>query len=304
MFEPADLNVIAVVSNPVRYQSRYRLFREFEQRMLRAGVTLWVVEAAFGERDHAVTDQANPRHIQIRCDDEIWLKEAMINVAASRLPLQTKYLGWVDADVEFVKQDWAMETLHALQHYNTVQPYSHAIDLGPNHEMLQQHRGFCYRHRTEGQRPDDRYNGPDMHPGYAWFWRRDSWDAVGGMIDFAICGAGDRHMAMGLVGAGAASVSPGLHPSYMRKVLEWQSRASDCVKRNIGYVPGTLLHHFHGHKVDRRYHDRWTILQRNRYDPDTDITRDSLGMIRLRGNKPQLRDDLQAYFRARQEDAT
>lgn len=303
MLQPSDLHVIAVISNPVRYKSRVRLFKEFEERMKKTGCTLWVVEAVFGERDHEVTDPDNPRHIQLRCDHEVWIKEAMINAAAARLPLSAKYIGWIDADVHHVREDWVMEVLHALQHHNVVQSFSHACDLDQHHAPMQQHRGFCFRHRTEGGRPDHHYNGPDMHPGYCWFWRRECWDAVGGMIDFAIAGAGDRHMAMALVGAGKHSVTPGLHPSYMRKVLEWEHRALESVKRNIGYVPGLLLHHFHGHKVDRRYHDRWQILQRNEFNPDRDITRDSQGMIRLRSEKHQLRDDLQRYFRERNEDA-
>jgi hypothetical protein len=42
---PSDLHVIAVISNPVRYQSRIRLFKEFMEQMELSGVTLWVVEA-------------------------------------------------------------------------------------------------------------------------------------------------------------------------------------------------------------------------------------------------------------------
>ena len=31
----------------------------------------------------------------------------------------------------FRRDDWAMATLHALQHYDVVQPWSDAYDLGP-----------------------------------------------------------------------------------------------------------------------------------------------------------------------------
>jgi hypothetical protein len=39
-----------VISNPVRYESRVRLFRETMAHLELAGVTLYVVEAVFGDR--------------------------------------------------------------------------------------------------------------------------------------------------------------------------------------------------------------------------------------------------------------
>jgi hypothetical protein len=305
MLKPSDLHMISVISNPRRFESRERLFKEFMERSEHTGATYWFGFAEFGEREEfsQLYDPNNPRHILLRCDSEVWVKEALINAVATRIPRSAKYIGWMDADVEHERKDWVMETLHALQHHTVVQTWSHAVDFDRNFAPIQHHRGFCFRHRTERVAPNDKYNGPDMHPGYCWAWRRGAWDHVGGMIDHAICGAGDRHMAMALVGAGKDSVSKGVHAAYTRKVMEWQARAWEAVKGNIGFVPGLLKHHFHGHKKDRRYHDRWAILVRNNFDPDADITKDSHGMWRLRGNKPRLRDDLQAYFHERNEDA-
>jgi hypothetical protein len=299
---PSDLHVISVLSNPVRYESRGRLFREFVERTRDSGVKLWIVEAAFGERDYEIARVDEAQHIRLRCDQELWLKESMINVAASRLPTDAKYLMWLDADVAFVRPDWPSEMLHQLQHHGAVQCFSHAVDLGPNHETIQHHTGFAYRYREHGQRPHHKY-APHMHPGYGWGWRRECWDQVGGMMDHAICGAGDHHMSCSLVGAGKVSVPGDIHPNYLKKVLQWEERALEAVKRDIGYVAGTLLHHFHGHKADRKYQSRWDILKGNRYDPEADVTHDSQGLPRLRGNKHKLRDDLQRYFRERNEDA-
>jgi len=299
---PEQLHVIAVMSNPVRYQSRIRLFQEFVERTKHAGVTLWLGEAVFGEREFEVSKIEGAECIQFRCDQEIWLKEALINAVARFLPLDARYIMWLDADVTFVKSDWAVETLQQLQNYKVVQAFQHAIDLGPDQEMIQNHQGFAFRHCAFRQVPVPNY-GTHMHPGYAWAWRRDAWDSVGGMLDMAICGAGDHHMACGLVGHAGLSVPGGLHSNYLADVLAWQERAKESVNGHLGFVPGTILHHFHGWKADRKYIDRWDILKSNNFDPHVDITRDSQGMLRLRGNKPRLRDDLQRYFRQRNEDA-
>ena len=298
--KPSDLHVITVLSNPVRYASRARLHRENQARQAEAGVTSWVVEAVFGDRQPEVADPANPRHIVVRCDHEVWIKEAMINVAAAAIPADAKYLMWQDGDIEFLRPDWAMETIQALQHFKVVQPFSHAIDLGPDLEVIESHNGFVYQY-DKGKRPGDKYS-PFMHPGFCWAWRRKAWDDVGGMIDKAICGAGDHHMALGLIGEAEQSLPGGVHPNYRKMVMDWQRLAGMHLQRDIGHIPGTILHAFHGWKADRRYQSRWSIVTDNAYDPEVDVIRDSAGMLRLAGNKSKLRDDLRRYFRVRMED--
>ena len=70
-----DFYVVAVMTNPERFNTRARLFREFMERMNKYGVNLFVVEGAFGEREFEVTDPSNPWHIQIRTESELWHKE-------------------------------------------------------------------------------------------------------------------------------------------------------------------------------------------------------------------------------------
>ena len=300
--KPSDLHVISVISNPARYKSRPRLMQEFLAHQATTGVTQWVIEATFGERPAEIIDPSNPHHIQVRCDNEIWIKEAMINRAAHHLPNDWKYMMWLDADVEFVRDDFAMETMQALQHYSTVQPWSHAVDMGPKKETLENHTGFAYQYVTNNKPYTPGY-GAFWHPGYAWAWRREAFDAVGGMIDGAICGAGDHHMALALIGKANLSYPYTVTENYKHMVDQWQSRAETHLKRNLGFVPGTILHSFHGPKAKRFYQTRWSIITDNKYDPYVDIVRDSQGMPRLTGNKPKLRDDLRQYMAAREEDS-
>ena len=142
-----------------------------------------------------------------------------------------------------------------------------------------------------------------MHPGYAWAFRREVFDALGGMIDRAICGSGDHHMAAGLIGLSAQTVHGEAHPNFKAMVQAWEDNAQAVARRDIGHVPGTILHTFHGWKADRRYQSRWEILTRNAFDPEADLIRGADGLPRLAGNKTGLRDDLRRYFRERIEDA-
>lgn len=309
----SKLHVIAVISNAVRYESRIRLFKQLESEMLlNPDVVLHVVEAAFGDREFTVTQPSHLHHLQLRTWDELWHKENMINLGVQRV-LQNypdaEYFAWIDADVRFQRPDWAIETMQQLQHHYVVQMWTHAVDLGPRGEALQTHHSFI------GQYLDGKpYNygksgkySPHWHPGYAWAMRREAWDYLGGLIETAILGAGDNHMAHALVGLLDQSCPAGLHENYYRRLQTWGNRAEKLIRRDVGVVPGSLVHYWHGKKKDRRYGDRWKILVEHQYDPHEDVRRDAQGLWQLvdHGDLRSilLRDDIRRYFRARNEDS-
>lgn len=304
------LYVVTMVSNPVRFRSRWKLYEDFARHVEHAGAVLHTAEIAFGDRDFALTEPDNPRHLQLRTSHELWHKENALNLAIQRLPADWKYVAWIDADVSFARHDWADETLHALQHYAVVQMWSHAQDLGPNHELLSTHQSFAYCHTH--QLPESPGNGCYSkkrnrivnlyHPGYAWAARREAIDAVGGLLDHCILGSADNHMACALIGCVDESLQPGLSPRYALLLQQWQARAERHIQRNVGYVPGTVLHHWHGSKESRRYLDRWKILISTGFDPDLDLKRDRQGPWQLTDRSVELRDKLRAYFRQRDED--
>ena len=62
-FNPKDLHVFATVSNPMNYNSRIELFKEFEKEMLDYGVTLWVVEVIYGDITPSICNRNNPNHL-------------------------------------------------------------------------------------------------------------------------------------------------------------------------------------------------------------------------------------------------
>lgn len=225
----APLYVVAPIVNPSRYRSRYALYRDFEKYIADAGAILYTVEAAYGDRPFEVTDAANPRHIRLRTNHEVWHKENLIDIGVSRLPGDWKYVAWIDADVQFVRPDIVVETIHQLQHFSVVQMFAQAIDLGPTHQPIGSFKGFVAQWMAHnGTVPADMEEYGVWHPGYAWACRRDAWDQIGGLIDFGIVGSADRYMACGLIGAMAQSLGPELVrecPVYTDWCLEWQARA-------------------------------------------------------------------------------
>ncbi len=293
--------VVAVISNPVRYTSRYALYEKFRKHMEDSGVKLLTVELQLGDRCFQITDKNNPMHLQLRTWDEIWHKENMINLGIARLPVDWEYVAWVDADITFTNPNWPLETVQQLQHNYFVQMFQNAIDLGPTGETMQVHDGFIWGYQN-GEPSGIRYHGTG-HPGFAWAARREAIDFVGQLLDMAILGAGDRHMSLALIGKAESSFSSELTSEYARHVMRWQDRCEKYIKRDVGFVKGTILHSFHGKKKDRGYQDRWKILIKNQYDPELDLMRDWQGLYKLTDRSIKLRDEIRAYFRSRNEDS-
>jgi hypothetical protein len=338
------LYVICPVFNPIRYKSRWKNYERFASYVKDSGGVLVTVEAAFGERHHALqagtTQHGVPiygraptratefhksrttepyEYIRVRTDSELWFKENLINIGISRLPENWKYVAWIDADVAFARPNWVGETIHQLQHYQIVQMFSEAQDVGPRYASISTARGFmsCYVKgvpRPVGPKAGYYYYGQPQgkgpilwHPGFAWAARREAIDALGGLVDFAMMGAADNHMAHALIGEVTDSYHPNVHPTYKRLLMEWQTRADKHIRRNVGYVSGLLIHYWHGRKVDRRYWDRWKVITENQFNPDTDLKRDWQGLYQLVDDgSPRaiaLRDAARKHYRSRNEDS-
>jgi hypothetical protein len=300
------LSVVAVVANPVRWESRIRLAHAFIDHMLDSGVALTIVECAYGERPFDLADIPHIQHVGVRARTLVWNKECLLNIGMARLPAQARYIAFIDADIRFRRSDWAADTVHALQQYDVVQPWSDCYDLGPNDDHLHAHRSFC-RLWSDGtpivQGPNAVGSYQFGHPGYAWAFTRQSLDWLGGLIDSAALGAADHHMALALVGRVMDSVPARMHANYAKPLLLWQERAMRHIAGNISFVPGTIEHSWHGAKDRRKYVDRWSVLTDHQFDPQCDIKRNSFGVIELACNKPKLRRDIDAYFRGRDEDS-
>ncbi len=326
--------VITAVSNPVRYKTRYALYRKFKEHVTRElGLHLITVEAAFGDRDFQLTDDditdavvqttldngVKTIDVRVTTRSMVWLKENLWNVGVRHLPRDCRYVLCADADIQFLNPHFATELVHALQEYKVVQPFVTAADMGPEGQIIDVHRsfGWCYaegwpwKPQPDGQggycakKPSHLGKheafGNAWHPGYAIAVRRSVLDKLP-FLETGVLGAGDHHMMGALIGRAHLTMPSKVHEAYRRQVLDWQSRALDVVNKQLGFVHGTILHHFHGAKANRRYVSRWDILVQHKYDPDRDVYKNSYGVLELEDRNPELRDAIKRYFKQRHED--
>ena len=298
------LHVIGVIENPMRYHSRYRLFREWYEAMLKTpNVEVYVVEAAYQDRHFEVTDLNNPNHLQLHSHQPIWHKEGMFNLAVKHLiPKDAKYIGCSDTDIFFDNPHWAQEAMHQMQDYSVIQPWSDCVDLGFRGRVLKHFKSFCYQHQRgvpKQTHPSQPYEY--AHSGYIWCYRRDFWEAVRGNMDFCILGSADHHQAFATIGQVNRTIKHGMHPNFFKLCHEWQYRAYRHTNGLLGYVPGFIKHKHHGKKANRKYRERWDILIKNHFDPIKDLVHDTQGMVKLIG-KPHLLHACRKYMLERHED--
>jgi hypothetical protein len=303
------LYVIAPVFNPQRYRQRWKLYEDFEHYVLSNDEAhLVTIECSFGERSHVIEEHPSPKHtvIKVQTNHEIWIKENMINLAIQRLPADWEYVAWIDADIQFIRPDWVGECIHQLQHYDVIQMFEVAIDVDSDYVPFSMSTGFVHDY-INGVAENNCYNGKwrrpnSWHTGYAWAATRKAISDLGGLIDWAILGSGDNHMARCLIGDWQKSVNGKVQQEYKEMLKIWQDRALKYIKKNIGYMKGGLIHNFHGAKVNRRYKDRWQILVENKFTPSLDLKKDWNGIYQLTDRSPELKRQIQEYFKQRDED--
>lgn len=296
------LNVITVISNICRYKRRWDLIRDFINRMeYENNVNLYVVELAYEHQNFVITDSNNKNHLQLKTNTPaLWHKENLINIGVKKLlPPNWKAFAWIDSDIEFDSVHWAMDTLKLLNgYYDIVQLFTCCFDQNYDGSTMSVFQSFGYKYVEGGSYISSGINY--WHPGYAWACTRKTYEQMGGLIEKAILGSGDWHMAASLIGLPLAKIYSGYHENYKKLLEDYRNKVKNL---RFGYVPTVIVHHFHGCKKDRKYLERSQILKEFNYDPEKHITYDNNGLMipsKLMCNK--FIQDIYHYFAERNED--
>jgi hypothetical protein len=296
------LNVIIVISNPCLYAKRYILMKEFIKRIEEEeeNVNLFIVEMIYENQRFIITNSNNKNHLQLKTETPLWHKENMINLAVNKLlPSNYKAFAWIDADIDFENNSWALDTLKILNGCkDVVQLFSHCIDMSNEFTNLNIFNSFGYSFNKNKKFTT---KGLDYwHPGYAWAITRKAYEKIGGLYDMGVLGSGDNIMALSFINKCKSMNNINYSNDYNNSMLEYQKKAS---KLRLGYVPGIIRHHYHGSKKNRNYTERWQILIKNNYSPIEHITYDNNGiLVPTQLFSSIFKEDIMDYFRERKED--
>jgi hypothetical protein len=315
------LHVLAVITNPMGYKSRTRLYWNFAKYMAQFhNVILWTIEGIYPGQDFAVTTASHPNNVQVRLTEPLWYKENLLNILLRHLPDDGQPFAWIDADVIFARPDWVDTTLEKLQQYDVVQPFSECQEMTDGYALLkgnyrrgmiaawrEHHRGHHHkRHPVPCPYPPAVISTKLGHCGYAWSMTRQALHALGGKIlDHAIVGSADYQMATAFCGDVSAALPHGIHPGYRRAIVRFEHLVREK-GLYTGFVDGLVLHNWHGKRIDRGYEWRDRILIQNQFNPETDLCFDAAGLMHLANPESErtkvMFEALVQYFQSRNED--
>ena len=302
------LYVLTCISNPSGYNSRVKLYNDFEKYVNKEpNAELYTVELIYPSKKYSVTSSENPRHLQLVGDDVIWCKENILNLLRGKLPASARFIAWIDADVIYARTDWVEATVEKLKTCDFVQMFSECRDLYPDYTTIPNSvfKGIVHQsiNNPNFSMTDGYGKKRTGHTGYAWACTAEAWDQVGGLIDFSLMGSADYQMACALLGDVVSSTyNRSYSGGYISKLVEWEQK---CAGMKVGYVDGLILHNYHGKKSDRGYGTRWKVLVDLDFSPQRDLVSNPQGILTLNKESEkyfELKDELIKYFISRKED--
>ena len=297
------LNVIIVLSNPCNYRKRVKLAKEFIERMkFEKYVELYIVELAYDcNPQYYITEHNNPHHLQLKTKTPLWHKENMINLGVlNLLPKDWKAFAWIDADVEFENESWALDTLKILNgNKNIIQLFSHAVDMSNQRTAMEIVTSAGYKYeKKEIHIPYKCINY--WHPGYAWACTRDVFESMKGLWQYNILGGGDMVMCKNAIHFSLDNEMYSYSNDYKKYIYNFQKSSNYL---NFGYCPGVIRHNYHGSKINRKYMERADITFKHKYSPSKHITFDNIGiLIPTSEFSDEFKKDIYTYFEQRNED--
>jgi hypothetical protein len=305
-----DTWIVTAYFNPCRYVTKKSNFDMFAARLNSAGAPLLVIELALDDSEFEVNNSHDV--IRLRGDSVMWQKERLLNIAIANVPASCAKVAWVDCDLLFEEDEWLQKTSDALDRFMVVQPFSSCVRLTRGHierrggeeeeePITESFAAAFARDRSLARDATYKLHG---HTGFAWAARRDLLDACG-LYDACLTGSGDHLMAHAFAGAldsRCISAMIGSGHKYAEHFARWAAGTERIGRGSLGYVPGRVLHLWHGAVANRRYYWRNQEFKTFAFDPDRHIRRDKNGLWEWADAPAEMRRWASNLFLSRNED--
>jgi hypothetical protein len=246
--------------------------------------------------------------IQLSGPDLIWQKERLLNLAIKALPMDCRYVAWLDCDVLFDNPYWHDLVALKLEECPVVQPYNVLVNLGPDGQPLQADKLGGRVRRAIGDPTiqasipwDSLRHGMSVICGYAWAGRIELLRKHG-LYDACVIGSGDRAIFNAAIGRFADAAYMRMNPSRFAHYLRWANPFYRDVAGRIGWISGQMRNLWHGSILDRKYEQRHVDFEAYDLDPVQDLEIDEAGCWRWATAKPEMHAFLIDYFFGRNED--
>ncbi len=300
-------------------ENNYHIFRENSKKQ---GLRLLTVELFVeGSGPHLNKEDADI-YVSIEADQRhiLWQKEALLNVALSRLPDRCDKVIWLDCDILFQNEEWVLDTAKALESYCVIQPFETAMRLPEGMNSIP--KPMQVKKAKQGLQEGEKYMGLAHYwsaprkssaqmgvSGFAWAARRSVLEGIG-FFDQAFLGGADGLMARAFSLENAEQMK-----SYWRNRIYftlcsnqiptldvWTAEIHRRVQGSLGSIEGEVFHLWHGHQSDRNYFGRIQVLWDQEFDPKSDLSKNDSNIWQCSVEREGLAKAFLRYFESRQPD--
>lgn len=180
-----------------------------------------------------------------------------------------------------------------LDFHRVIQLFDHVDRLprggGVEDSIGDRHRSFASVWNDPQTIPRDCWDNHG-HTGYAWAARRELFEQVG-LYEAAILGNGDDLMAhrfLGELHSDCIMRNYDQGQAMFRHYQKWAHQAFRYCQGDLGCMPGTVFHLWHGDHENRLYMERHNDMRKIGFDSFVDITIDEAGCLRWASDHPEL----------------
>ena len=302
--------VITPYYNPCGYKTRRINYDTFASSLRRAGIPLLTVECAFGDQPFTLPESLDI--IKIRSRSLLWQKERLLNLTKTWLPKSCVAVAWIDCDLLFENENWAVDTVRLLQEVQLVQMFETCTRL-PEENLENKKGGSSCQSFSKITSIDPTvlkigHFEKHGHTGYGWAASRDLINEHG-LYEAAIIGSADHYMALAAFGdfeGACMELMTDGDSAQIDHFKDWAGPFYASVQGRVGTVPGRVFHLWHGDLANRRYLKRNRELTEHGFNPYTDLWAKPGQPLEWAPNinKPELVKMFAGYFASRKEDGS
>lgn len=258
--------IIACYYNPTNNPYRLIAFNKFYESIKHLNHR--IVECVIGDSEPQLPE--NEFISRVSTSTTLWHKESLLNGLIKKLPVEFKYVFWVDADVIFTNDNWMLDAVKELEKNRMVQLFEYCIHLekdedkpsfdtewekpfisNPKRKHPKMWRGFGANYVTTDYSGDENYDRHG-HVGFAWGARRYVLDLMP-LYDKALIGGADHIMAHAAAGHINHNCMCKSFTDDIDSINIWSKVFHRVVGGHLGYVKGDLYHIWHGDVAKRQY---------------------------------------------------
>lgn len=293
-----DIAVLLAFYNPAGFKRILNNILYIIHILKEKKIPFYVAECVFDKAKPAIPDA----DLVVHSNSYMFYKEQLMNKLEKLVPAKYTKLVMLDGDIIFDSPDWIDQVSISLNTNDIIQPYNKACWLMPGNKIIRSWK-YSYAHALVKNIPIDSDNLHVYHPGFAWAFKRKTFNELGGFYPNAIIGNGDMLFTFNFFQDSIPEkwVTESLKTRIT--IEDWPAYHANFkrVAPKLGIVDIRALHLFHGLTINRQYKTRYvkfSHLLKKKWDDY--ITYNDDGITEFKD--PKLRHVLLSYFKERNED--